>query len=69
MKSRLSADYPRAVDRVPYSAMLETREEIQEPRIHRYRFPFKTRWILVTSFKSWATWRDVYRNLRLLVWG
>jgi hypothetical protein len=64
-----SRDYLRAVDRIPYSAMLETREEIQEPRVHRYRFPLRTRWILVTSFKSWATWRHAWNNVVFLVRG
>ena len=66
---KLVGDYPRGVDRIPYSAMLETREEHVAPPVERFRFPLKTRWILVTSFKSWRTWHDVWRNLVLLVRG
>lgn len=63
-----SRDYPGAVDRIPYSAMLETRDEIQQPRVHRYRFPLRTRWYIV-QFKSWATWRQAWANVVYLVRG
>jgi len=68
VRSRASVDYPRAVDRIPYSAMLETREEIQEPRVHRYHFPLRTRWYIV-QFKRRLTWRDWWRDLVFLVRG
>lgn len=63
-----SRPYPRAVDRIPYSAMLETRDEIQAPRVSRYRFPLRTRWYIV-QFKSWATWRECWPNVVYLVRG
>jgi hypothetical protein len=48
---------------------LHTRAEHVHPPVERIRFPLKTRWYLVTSFKPWGTWHDVWRNLVLLVRG
>jgi hypothetical protein len=65
---KLVGDYPRGVDRIPYSAMLETREEHVHPPVRPIRFPIRTRWYIV-QLKPWATWADVWRNLGYLVRG
>ena len=63
-----SHEYPRAVDRIPYSAMLETREETAEPPVRPIHFPIRTRW-LILQFKTRTTWQDWWRDLRYLVRG
>jgi hypothetical protein len=63
-----SRDYPRAVDRIPYSAMLETHEEIHDPAVRPIHFPIRIRW-LILGFKTRSTWRDWWRDLIFLVTG
>jgi hypothetical protein len=60
--------YPRAVDRIPYAAMLETRDEIEHPPVRRFRFPIRTRWLIVTM-RTRTTWSDVWRDVRYLLCG
>jgi hypothetical protein len=48
---------------------LQRGRELAQPPIERIRFPLKTRWLLITGFKPWATWADVRRNLIYLVRG
>jgi len=60
--------YPRAVDRIPYSAMIESRDEIVHPAVRPYRFKIRTRWLIVT-IRTRTTWTDVWRDLRYLLCG
>lgn len=59
----------RLVDRIPYSALLERRDEHADPPVQPIRFPLAIRWYLLTTYKSWRTWHDVWRNMVLLVRG
>jgi len=61
--------YPRAVDRVPSSAMIESRDEHVDPLVRPIRFPLAIRWYLLTTYRPWKTWPDVWRNLRFLLCG
>jgi hypothetical protein len=51
------------------AANLQRGRELAQPPVQPIKLPLKTRWSLIVSFKPWATWSDVWRNVVYLITG
>lgn len=60
----LPADVQRQI-----TANLQRGRELADPPVAPIRFPLSIRWYLLTTYRSWTTWQQVWRNVIYLITG